>query len=68
MIAILDPTHNRITRIGEDGSVAGTRALTAEGVNPFNEPVCAPDGGLVYTPRWGWGWRDRWPPGCATTT
>lgn len=54
-IAIFDPTHNRITRIGEDGSVAGTRALTGEGVNPFNEPVCAPDGGLVYTPLWGFG-------------
>ena len=27
-----------------------TRALSAVGVNPYSEPMCAPDGGLVFTP------------------
>ena len=54
-ITAFDRGQNRITQLGEDGSVVGTRALIEEGVQPFNDPVCGPDGGVVYTPYWGFG-------------
>jgi len=54
-ITVLDDSRNRITELDADGSVTSVRALTADGVNPFGDPACAPDGGLVYTPQWGFG-------------
>ncbi len=45
-ITVFDWNLNRITELDPEGRVANTRS----GVNPYDEPVCAPDGGLVFTP------------------
>ena len=49
-ITVFDWNLNRITELDADGNVTDTRALAAVGVNPYSEPQCSPDGGLVFTP------------------
>ncbi len=49
-ITVFDWNLDRIAQLDQDGEVTDTRALTADGVNPYNEPACTPDGDLVFTP------------------
>ena len=49
-ITVFDWNLDRITELDQDGNVTDTRALNVDGVNPYNEPACTPDGDLVFTP------------------
>lgn len=49
-ITVFDWHLDRITQLDQDGEVTDTRPLTPEGVSPYNEPACTPDGDLVFTP------------------
>ena len=51
-ITVFDWHRDRITELDADGSVTGTRNLAEDGINPYGEPACSPDGALVYTPWW----------------
>ena len=49
-LTVFDWSLDRITELDLDGHVLATRSLLAAGVRPYNDPLCAPDGRLVYTP------------------
>ena len=49
-ITVFDWHLDRITQLDQDGEVTDTRPLTPEGVSPYSEPACTPDGDLVFTP------------------
>ena len=49
-ITVFDWHLDRITELDAEGNVTETRGLSAAGVNPYSEPMCAPDGNLVFTP------------------
>ena len=49
-LTVFDWSLDRITELDLDGNVLATRSLLAAGVRPYNGPLCAPDGRLVYTP------------------
>ncbi|WP_420438646.1 hypothetical protein [Candidatus Palauibacter sp.] len=49
-LTVFDWSLDRITELDLDGNVLATRSLLAAGVRPYNAPLCAPDGRLVYTP------------------
>ena len=49
-ITVFDWNLDRITELDREGTVTDTRALSAAGVNPYSEPMCASDGNLVFTP------------------
>ena len=49
-ITVFDWVQDRITQLDLDGNVVDTRALNAIDVNPYGEPACSPDRGLVFTP------------------
>ena len=49
-ITVFDWNLDRITELDQDGKVTDTRALNVDGVYPYNEPACTPDGHLVLTP------------------
>ncbi len=49
-ITVFDWHLDRITQLDRDGEVTGTRALSVDGVNSYNEPACTPEGDLVFTP------------------
>ena len=49
-LTVFDWSLDRITELDPDGNVLATRSLLAAGVRPYNAPLCAPDGRLVYTP------------------
>lgn len=49
-ITVFDWALDRLTELDADGNVIDTRGLSAAGVNPYSEPLCSPDGSLVFTP------------------
>lgn len=49
-ITVFDWNLDRITQLAPDGTVSDTRALAEDGVLPYSEPACSPDGGFVFTP------------------
>ena len=49
-ITVFDWHLDRITELDSDGNVTNTRALNAAGINAYQEPVCTPDGDLVFRP------------------
>ncbi|MCY3611055.1 MAG: hypothetical protein OXH51_05920 [Gemmatimonadetes bacterium] len=49
-ITVFDWVLDRLTELDTEGHVTDTRALNAVGVNPYSEPMCSPDGSLVFTP------------------
>lgn len=49
-ITVFDWSLDRITEIDSEGMVTDTRELNPVGVVPYSEPMCAPDGTLVFTP------------------
>ena len=49
-ITVFDRYLDRLTELDLDGNVTDTRGLRVAGVNPYGEPKCSPDGGLVFTP------------------
>ena len=49
-ITVFDWHLDRITELDAEGNVTDTRSLGEIGVNSYNEPVCAPNASLVFTP------------------
>ncbi|MXW31626.1 MAG: hypothetical protein F4100_03650 [Rhodothermaceae bacterium] len=53
-ITVFDWHLDRITELDAEGNLIDTRRLSEAGVNPYSEPMCAPDTSLIFTP-----WPDR---------
>ncbi|MDE2956782.1 MAG: hypothetical protein OXU68_07250 [Bacteroidota bacterium] len=49
-LTVYDWDLDRITDLDAEGHVSDTRNLASFNVNPYGNPGCAPDGGLVFTP------------------
>ena len=49
-VTVFDWHLDRITELDAEGNLIDTRRLSEGGVNPYNEPMCAPDASLVFTP------------------
>ena len=49
-LTVYDWVLDRITDLDAEGRVSDTQALASLDVNPYEDPACVPEGGLVFTP------------------
>ena len=49
-ITVFDWRRDRITELDLQGNMIYSRSLNTDGINPYGQPKCSPNGGLVFTP------------------